>query len=156
MQILGSISRSLDWHRFATPQKPEKQMGKFAAMACAIGVTANSAFADATNTLPQVFELNCDWSDDQLLNSVGSLSGIPTLVYSSSSRPIKLESAIQNNPIEQLGVGGVRHFLVPSTGPLAGLTITVFPDGRSVRTQIYNALGDLSVQSSIGTCEVME
>ncbi len=131
-------------------------MDRTTAMACAIGLTANFALADATNTLPQVFELNCDWSDDHLLESVGSLSGTPTLAYSSSSKPIKLDAAIQNNPIEQIGVGGSRHFLVPSVGPLAGLTITVFPDGRSVGTQIYNALGDLSVQSSIGTCEVME
>ncbi|KUJ81847.1 hypothetical protein [Ruegeria profundi] len=131
-------------------------MDKITAMACAIGLTANFALADSKNTLPHVFELICDWSDDHLLESVGSLSGTPTLAYSSSSKPIKLDAAIQNNPIEQIGVGGTRHFLVPSMGPLAGLTITVFPDGRSVRTQVYNAFGDLSVQTSIGTCEVIE
>ncbi len=125
-------------------------------MACAIGLTANCALTDTTKTLPQVFELNCDWSDDHLLESAGPLSGTSTLAYSSSSKPIKLDAAIQNNPIEQSGVGGTRHFLIPSMEPLAGLTITVFPDGRSVRSQIYNAFGDLSVQSSIGTCEVME
>ncbi|WP_271947148.1 hypothetical protein [Ruegeria faecimaris] len=125
-------------------------------MACAISLTDNFALAEAANTLPQVFEIECDWSNDHSLESAGTLSGTPTLAYSSSSKPIKLDTAIQNNPIEQIGVGGARHFLVPSMGPLAGLTITVFPDGRSVRTQIYNALGDLSVQSSIGTCEVIE
>lgn len=117
------------------------------------------AVAQSETSLPQVFEVKCDWAHAGTVDkSNPAPQGIRRKALTSSSHPKVLQDeSVPMNVAEVAGVSGTRHFVLPNLGGLlVGTFISVYPDGRSVRTQNYEFNGDLSVHTSIGTCEVIE
>ncbi|WP_299369762.1 hypothetical protein [uncultured Tateyamaria sp.] len=121
-------------------------------------LAASPVLAQSDTALPRVFELLCNWEHEARLDHRDSAPELPNgIAYSSSSRPAQAERETTSGAIEIAGVTGTRHFVMPDIGgPLAGMFITVYADGRSVRTQNYRIHGELAMYSTLGACEVIE
>ncbi|MCF6429434.1 hypothetical protein [Leisingera sp. MMG026] len=104
------------------------------------------------------FEVKCTFS-----HSISYAAAVETNLPTSTATSAMKAPAVVAEPGDGLlfeikGTQGVRHFIRPSLGSLlAGEFITVFPDGRSVRTQNYATDEEtLGVHSEQGHCEVKE
>ena len=75
-------------------------------------------------------------------------------VASTSVNPKKIDNSA-TFVVELQALDNARHFVTPSMGGiLVGEIVTVFADGRGLRTQHYNTGGKLSAFTEFGTCEV--
>ncbi|WP_299863821.1 hypothetical protein [uncultured Roseobacter sp.] len=119
-------------------------------------LVANSGAAQAETTPEQVFKIRCDWKHEARLDDQNRPPELATgIAYSASGKPHRIDEG-HAMTVEVAGVGGTRHFMMPDVGgALAGMMITIYPDGQSLRVQHYRTQNRISAHATIGTCEVI-
>ncbi|MBO9472385.1 hypothetical protein J7413_02440 [Shimia sp. R10_1] len=110
-----------------------------------------------TNELPQVFSVDCSWSETTSTFEIDKTGALVTRAFSSANAPQKVLLKSHLGWVELAGMGGERHFVMPSTGSLlGGQMLTVMMDGRATRTQTTMFKDEIRVSAEIGHCEVIE
>lgn len=126
-----------------------------AALISTVSVT-NGVCAE-TSTEDYDFQMVCDWQEATLTERARFSGSQKSVSLATSPKPEQLEVNTGGVTVEIPGIAGVRQFVTRALpGLLAGEMLTVFPDGRGIRTQTYDIDGELSVSTKIGTCEVIE
>jgi len=119
---------------------------------------ATTCLASSESTARVGFEIHCAFSHSISDSSAIEINISDTVAFSSAKHPPLLGRFGESVMFEIEGSQGARHFVQPSLGGvLAGQFITIFSDGRSIRTQHYATEGEtLGVHSEQGHCEVKE
>ena len=104
------------------------------------------------------FQIRCEWNHELRLDEKSPGPEAPNGPgYLSAEKPFLVQQDHLSTVLEIAGAAGTRHFMMPDIGgPLAGMMITVYPEGQSIGLQQYRVQGKVYAHATKGSCEVIE